>query len=140
VTARVIGCEHLRRSWPRSAARTATRFILGASIDSRRCRQATAAQCCDRVDYVFQVSKILATIDRSVGKIARFGASPRSSTMSESDRWQYENDRLGVADFVPIKAEIERLGADGRSLWRVEPIGESGVVLRFKYPGEWTTP
>jgi hypothetical protein len=60
--------------------------------------------------------------------------------MSESDRWEYEDVLFEVADFARIKAEIERLEADGWSLWRAEPMGENEVVLRFRYPGEWTIP
>lgn len=43
-----------------------------------------------------------------------------------------------ASDFTLINAEIERLEKDGWSLWRAEPMGESGVLLRFRYPGEWT--
>jgi hypothetical protein len=58
--------------------------------------------------------------------------------VTESDRWQYEDRVFEASDFALIQAEIERLEEAGWSLWRAEPLEENGVLLRFRYPGEWT--
>jgi hypothetical protein len=55
-----------------------------------------------------------------------------------SDQWEYKDRTFGAGDFALIQAEIERLERDGWSLWRAEPMGENDVLLRFRYPGEWT--
>jgi hypothetical protein len=38
-----------------------------------------------------------------------------------------------------MKAEIARREKAGWSIWSTQPIGDIGVLVMFKYPGEFVT-
>ncbi len=51
---------------------------------------------------------------------------------------KYEDYFVEGNDFDQLKQEVERREQTGWSLWSTDAIGDKGVLLQFKYPGEWT--
>jgi hypothetical protein len=52
---------------------------------------------------------------------------------------RYEDYIHTSGDFVELKAEFARREKEGWSLWTTEPIGDEGVLLRFRHTDEWVT-
>ena len=52
---------------------------------------------------------------------------------------RYENYLHTSGNFVELKEEFARREKEGWSLWTTEPIGDEGVLLRFRRTAEWAT-
>jgi hypothetical protein len=62
----------------------------------------------------------------------------RNSDTAGTVAIKYEDYFLEGNDFAQLKQEFERRETTGWSLWSTDAIGDKGVLLQFKYPGEWT--
>jgi hypothetical protein len=64
--------------------------------------------------------------------------TPRNGDKPGTVEIQYEDYFLEGSDFDQLEQEFERREKNGWSLWSTDAIGDKGVLLQFKYPGEWT--
>lgn len=64
--------------------------------------------------------------------------TPRNGDDAMTVETRYEDYFIEGHDFAQLKQEVERRERTGWSLWSTDAIGDKGVLLQFKYPGEWT--
>ena len=64
----------------------------------------------------------------------------RIEVMDEPPETKYEDYFHKEGERAALREEFHRRQQAGWSLWKVDPDGDQGAVLQFKYPSDWATP
>jgi hypothetical protein len=57
--------------------------------------------------------------------------------MNDQIEARYEDYLHRGPDRVALSEEIARREKAGWSVWSTDPVGDGGVLVRFKHPSEW---
>ena len=60
--------------------------------------------------------------------------------MDSSPETKYEDYFHKRGEQAALREEFDRRQRDGWSLWKIDPVGDEGALLQFKYPSDWVAP